>query len=482
VAALAIMLAAGLLRSSWMPPALALPSVGPPFELGVHIPFHQAIWPLWVAGALATFGVAAGLVAVRRGQPVPVRAILIAAGLAILALILVPPVGTTDPLDYAVYGHIVAIGHNPYTMTPYRFRLATHLTGVPLDWQHTVSVYGPLATSEQYLAARLGGSSLATTVFWLKLANAVAFVAVAYAANRLFRGDRAARVRAHLLWTANPLIIWATIAGGHLDVLAAALGVAGLLMLDRRGLQRPIAAAIGAGICIGAAADIKADFALFGLAVVWALWRKPRELAASAAGALVVLVPSYALAGTYAIKALTIRSSTGYGWGFWKFIFWHLHIPLHLAVPTALVLLVPVTWLALTRLPAGFEDRPAVRAALALSLAWLLVWPHQFAWYSIMAICVLVLYPASRLDWVALAWLAILTIADMPGLGTGQSTLLAGILQDIEGTLVTKIEPVILLGALVALVVWCRNRRWNAAATELPATWVAVEPAGTPAA
>jgi hypothetical protein len=481
VAALLIMIFAGLVRSSWMPPPLPMPSPGPPYQLGLHVPFHQAIWPLWTAGIIATAGIVAGLIAVRRGYPVPLRAILIAAGLAIVALTLVPPIGTTDPLDYAVYGHIVALGHDPYTMTPYRYFLATRMAGVPQDWEHTVSVYGPLATGEQYLAARLGGDSLARTVFWLKLANASAFAAVAFAANRLFRNDRPARVRAHMLWTANPLIIWGTIAGGHLDVLAAALGLAGLLVLDRRGVQRPVAAALAAGLLIGAAADIKANFALFGLAVVWALWRRPRELAASAAGAVVVLVPSYAFAGHFALTALTVRSSTGMGWGFWKFIFWHTHIPLHYAVPAALVLVFPIAWFALQRLPEGFGNRPAVRAALALSLAWLLVWPHQFAWYSIMAICVLVVFPASRLDWLALAWLSALTIADMPGLGIGQNRLLNGVLQDIEGSLVTKIEPIVMLVALIALVIWCRNRRWNAAAGDLPA-WAATDPAGTPAA
>ena len=50
----------------------------------------------------------------------------------------------------------------------------------------------------------------------------------------MFRADRASRVRAHLLWTVNPLMIWSLIAAGHLDVLAAAVGVAGLLIVDRR--------------------------------------------------------------------------------------------------------------------------------------------------------------------------------------------------------------------------------------------------------
>jgi hypothetical protein len=479
--ALAVFITAGLLRASWMPPTLPMPAGGPPWELNVHVPSHDVFWPLWIAGALATAGVVAGLIAARRGRPVPLRALLVLAVLAVGALAALPPVGTTDPLDYAVYGHIVMLGHNPYTMTPYRYFLATHTAGIPADWQHTVSVYGPLATGEQYLASLLGGASLAKTVFWLKLGNVIAFAAIAFAADRLFRRDRAARVRAHLLWTANPLIIWSAIAGGHLDVLAAALGVAGLLILDRRGLQRPVLAAVAAGVCIAAAADIKADYALFGLAIVWSLWRQPRQLAAAAAGALAVLVPSYGFAGKYAIKALTVRASTGLGWGFYKLIFQNVGIPLRYVVPTAAVLLVPVTWLALRRLPEGFGNRPAVRAALALSLAWLLVWPHQYAWYSIMAICVLMLFPASRLDWPAVAWLSVETIADMPGLGFGQNRLLGHLLAHIEGILVSKVEPVVMILALTGLVIWCSTRHWNSVEADMPHA-LATEPASTPAA
>jgi hypothetical protein len=474
---LAIMVAVGLLRKTWMPPALPVPS-GPSFELGVHVDPRDIYWTMWVAAGLAAAGVIAGLVAVRRGQPVPIRALLVVAGLAAAVLTFVPPVGTTDPLDYAVYGHIVAIGHDPYTMTPYQFRLLTHTVGVPVDWEHTISVYGPLATGEQYLAARLGGASLASTIFWLKLANTAAYAALAFVAHRVFRNDRAARVRAHLLWTVNPLIIWAAIAASHIDVLAAALGVAGILILDRRGADRPIAAALAAGLFIGAACDIKADFALYGLAVIWCVWRRPRELAAAAAGALIVLVPSYAAAGESAIKALSVRASTGLGWGFYKFLFYHLHISLNAVVPVALVLLIPVIWLSLTRLPEGYGNRPAVRAALALSMAWLLVWPHQFSWYSIMGICVLMLFPASRLDWLAVAWMAALTLANMPGLGVDQNQLLGSVMEQIEGDLVQKLEPVVMFVALIAFVVWCLNRRWNSAGAELSADWPPAQPAG----
>ncbi len=206
-------------------------------------------------------------------MPLPIRTLMIAALTAVAVLVVLPPVGSTDALDYAVYGHIAALGHSPYVMTPRQYSLVYHVAhGVPADWARDPSYYGPLATAEQVIAAKLAGASLARTVFWLKLWNAIAFAAVALTADRMFRADRASRLRAHLLWTVNPLLIWSLIAAAHLDVLAAAVGVAGLLIIDRRaGGRRPWLAAAAAGLCVGAAADIKVDYLLFVLAIGWAL-------------------------------------------------------------------------------------------------------------------------------------------------------------------------------------------------------------------
>jgi hypothetical protein len=124
------------------------------------------------------------------------------------------------------YGRLLALGHSPYVLTPEHLR---HLhnafaRSVPGLWSNSVSGYGPLATMEQFVAAKLGGASTARIVFWLKLVNAAAFAALAIRAGRMLRGDPAQRLRAHLLWTVNPLLLWDLIAAGHVDVLAAAVG------------------------------------------------------------------------------------------------------------------------------------------------------------------------------------------------------------------------------------------------------------------
>jgi hypothetical protein len=464
MSSLAIMVAAGLLRSSWMPPPLQLPAAGPPWELGLHVSTKIIVVGVWVSGVLAGAGVAAGLLAVRRRLPVPMRPIIVVAVLAAVILAVVPPTGSTDSLDYAIYGHIVAIGHSPYVMTPNRYRILFHLKqGVPFDWAHAPSVYGPLATAEQLVAAKLAGPSLAVTAFWLKLVNALAFAAVALVADHALRADAARRARAHLLWTANPLLIWSLIAAGHLDVLAAALGLAGLLVADRwaERSERLVAGA-AAGVCIGAAVSIKADYLVFALALAWALRRRPAQLLAAAAGAAAVIIPGYAVAGPPAIKALASRAAGGLGNGFYGTVLEHVGLSLHYAEPLAALLLLPVGWLAVTKLPVAADDRPAIRIALALSVTWLVLWPNQFAWYSVMIMCVLVFYPESRLDWVAIGWLTAISIADMPGIGFGRAARTLGpSLMIVQRQIGQRVTPPVMLAAAIALVVLCITGRWN---------------------
>ncbi len=474
ITSLVVFAGAGLLRSSWMPPKLQLPSFGPPYELAVHVQPRIILIAIWVAALVAGAGIAAGLAALRRGQPVPMRLIMVAALVALVVLVIVPPTGSTDPLDYAIYGHIAETGRSPYVMTPFQYRAMFHVqSGVPLDWIRNPSVYGPLATAEEVLASRLGGASLAAATFWLKLANAVAFAMVAVAADRATRADRAARARTHLLWTANPLLLWNLIAAGHLDLLAAGIGLLGLLVADRWAARSPsLAAAAAAGVCVGAAAAIKADYLLFVLAIAWVLRRRPGQLAATAAGTAAVLVPGYLIAGLPAIKALASRALGGTGYGFYGFFLHRLGLSLSLSVPIAVVLMMVVGYLMYTRMPEGYADRPAIRIALLLAVVWLMLWPHQFAWYSVMIFCVLVFYPASRLDWLVVLWFTVLTISDMPGLGFGRgpNRELGHALYAVQTQLGMHVTPLVMLVAAGALVALCINGRWN---LRQPADWAA---------
>jgi hypothetical protein len=464
ITSLLIMVAAGLLRASWMPPTLQLPAAGPPWELGVHVSTKIIVVAVWISGILAGAGVTAGLLAARRGLPVPMRAIVVCAVAAAAVLTVVPPTGSTDVLDYAIYGHIAAIGRSPYVMTPHRYSVLFHVhQGIPFDWAHAPSVYGPLATAEELVAARLAGASLAVTAFLLKLVNAGAFAAVAVVADRVLRADPAGRARAHLLWTANPLLIWNLIAAGHLDVLAAAVGLAGLLVADRWVVRSPsLAAAATSGVCIGAAVAIKADYLVFAVALAWVLRRRPWQLLAATAGGAAVVTPGYVVAGAPAVRALVSRAAGGIGNGFYGTVLEHLGLSVHYAEPIAAVLLIPVACLVVAKLPVAAVDRPAIRVALALSVTWLVLWPNQFAWYSVMIMCVLVFYPSSRLDWVAVGWLTAITIADMPGIGFGRPARTVGpLLSVVQRQIGQRVTPPVMLAAAIALVVLCLTGSWN---------------------
>jgi hypothetical protein len=135
----------------------------------------------------------------------------------------------------------------------------------------------------------------------------------------------------------------------------------------------------------------------------------------------------------------------------------HLYI-----VPHALLLgslaFAAVAALMLWRLPGGAPALPAVHPALAISAAWLFVWPYQLPWYDAIVICLLVLYPASRLDWLVLVRLTAATFAFMPGnAGVPPQHVLAVITTDV----LYYVSPAVLLATAVALVWLCRTRRWE---------------------
>jgi glyoxylase-like metal-dependent hydrolase (beta-lactamase superfamily II) len=462
---LLIMVGADLVRPDWMYPPLRLPASGFPFAAtGLQVPRPVVVAGLWVSGVLGTAGVVAGLVAARRGARPPLRPVLIATAVVVAVLAVLPPAGSTDVLDYASYGRLLLLGHNPYLATPHLLRVSDPGFGlsVPWRWQYQVSLYGPAATFEQYLAARLGGDSSARVVFWLKLWNALGFGAVALVADRMLRADPARRLRAHLLWTCNPLLIWGLVAAGHLDVLGAAAGLLGLLALGPQPAARSPAlarAALG-GALVGVAADVKINYLAFGVGLAWALRRRPAGLLAAGAGGLLVLAPTYAWFGKPAVTALFARRNKSTVDSFYRLLDLSAYRP-YLA-EVALILLAALVLLLLWRLPAADPARPALRPALAVSVAWLVIWPYQLPWYDSMAICLLLLYPASALDWLVVTRLAVATLANMPGnpgRAPGHTLVVA------DRFIVHTMTPTALLTCAALLVLFALTGQWGVTGT-----------------
>ncbi|HUY50248.1 MAG TPA: hypothetical protein VMV92_31835 [Streptosporangiaceae bacterium] len=460
-AAILIMIAASLVRGGWMLPHLPMPAAGPPWELPVkQVSVDVVTVGLWLAALLGAGGVAAGLLAIARGARPSPRMLIITGVIVVAVLTVLPPAGSTDALDYATYGRLLALGHNPYTTAPVLLRNAHNAfaKSVPLVWDHYVSVYGPVASMEQFLAAKLGGASAARITFWLKLWNSAAFLLVVAVLDRLLRSDPARRLRAHLLWTLNPLLLWDLVAAGHLDVLAAAAGLLALVVLGKQAESGwpPLPRVLAAGAFLGLAADIKINYALFGLGVAWALRRSPAALAAAAAAALVVLVPSYAAFGMPAVKALAARRNEASADNFYRLILpqgWQAHLAV-----IATLLVIGTALLAMQRLPAGFPGQPAIRPIIALSAAWLFLWPYQLPWYDTMITVVLVLFPASRLDWLVIVRLTAGTISNMPG---NPYLPHHHFIRVADHYAVHVIAPTVLFAAAIGLIVLCLSESWK---------------------
>lgn len=415
------------------------------------------LWSLPVRLSPATFGllersgllagglaVAAGIAAVGRGWR-PSAMLLVGVGAAVAALfVFLPPAGNdTDILDYAIYGRIMALGHNPYVMTPAQLYNSGDPVGLLAPggyWLTWPTIYGPVVTVLQWAAAELGRASAARIIFWIKFANGIAFVTTSIGLVRLAGRDPSRRARACLLWAVNPLMLFWLVGGGHLDVLLALAAVLALLVLRSRYGSGAIGGAV-AGLVIGIATAAKTPFALAALGMAWAARKSPAVIVAGLSCAAAVVIPSYLYPGAWNPNAVTRRIACT------KSCF----LPLPAAFssrPTlfvAVVLLLGLTLagLFLWRMPSGNPDLPAVRPAAALVLAYLVAFPTPGPWYYALFFSLLALLPASRLDYLVIAMFFLLS--------EEATTQVVG----------HTIGHISLLLALGVLVVMCLRRSWG---------------------
>jgi len=467
--AILIMIGVSTVRHSMAVPLMPWPPGIPPLEFSGRLPPMLVYLALWAAALLGGGGVIAGLAALARGARFPARPLLAASFVAVAAFTVLQPAGSTDTLSYASYGRIAAIGHNPYLMTPNQLRLIGDPVGQLANqvWKRQGSLYGPLATVEQRAAADLGGTSAARIVFWLKLWNALLFCAIALGLDRLLRSDPARRARAHLLWSLNPLLLWALIAAGHLDVLAAGASILALTLVRARP-QDPVRGntdqqneltGLAAGVLIGVAADFMLTYLLLGVALLWALRRQALAFGAALAGICVTVVPAYLPVGSPLIRALLERRGKASADNIYH-LFPSLQGQMPPAADVAIVLgFLALATLLLRRLPDAAPRLPAIQPALALGLAWLFLWYYQLPWYDTMIIGLLALYPASRLDYVVMWQFTAGTFALMPG---GSSRLPPhGLLTVLNHDAKNFITPIMLIAAVVALVLLCITGDWD---------------------
>jgi hypothetical protein len=464
--ALAVALLAGisLLGVSVAVPPVGPPSAAPPWQLGLHPSPWLVTVALWLAAALGTVAVGAGLRAVAVGARSRPRHVALAAGAAVAVLVAVPPLGSADHLSYAAYGRIAAQGADPYLTPPSSWRGGSDpvVSAVQPPWQDTPSVYGPVATGAMAAVSFVAGPSARRTVWLLQLLCGSAFLAVAWLLDRAVRANPEGRARAAVLWTLNPLLLGQLVLGAHVDVLAAAFAVAGLVA----GARRPLVA----GVLLGAAVSVKAPYALFGLALLWGVRAEPRRdllrtVLLGLAGVLLVAVPAHLAAGPHVFDQLSVASRFVSIATPWRAIsnavdlliapgaLRPLATPLALALGLALGVLVIRRRLLPAALAAARPGRvppPVIAVATGLTAGWLLATPYALPWYAALAWPALVLAPATALDRGLLAQLAVLTVAYVPGRVVG----LTPAVETVTLGLRRFVAPVLLAALIAAVVRW----------------------------
>jgi hypothetical protein len=409
----------------------AVPYFGPtgPFlTLGGSPSPATVITLTWFAAVSAGAGTLTGLHALRRGSFAGPGRLLAAGAVVACVFALLPPAGSVDLLNYAIYGRIARLGRDPYSTTPLLLARTGDPVGVllPSGWQRVPTVYGPVTTAVQWAAAYAGGNAMARIVYVLKCANALAFVGTALVLDRLAGPDPVRRVRACLLWTLNPIMLFWMVGSGHADVYAVFFLVLALYATRRSALL--------AGLAGGAAVAVKASFLFPAAALVAVAWlaggpARLRRSAATAAGLVLVAGGGYLLAGPAAIHSLSTRLGRKkdrylpvpdvildhHGlYAVWMallavaltaFLWWRSRLPL-----------------AFRRTPGAAPGLPSALPVVVVAFGTTLVSPLQYPWYDAMLLpllAVLPLAPYARLDRLLVLRGVLLGVLTLPGVRVG---------------------------------------------------------------
>ncbi|MDR1432476.1 MAG: polyprenol phosphomannose-dependent alpha 1,6 mannosyltransferase MptB [Propionibacteriaceae bacterium] len=395
-----------------------------------YLPLRYANWNEWVVAGALWLGISMGVAGLwvcwranKEGWHAPGWKLFgLGAGLS-TATCLVLPMTSADVLMYAAYGRLQAIGQNPYDITPamiFRQAFDPVLIYTERPWQDTPSVYGPVASASQWLAATLGGQNMHDVVFWLQLMALLPFLVIGLVALRMTKADPVRQTRAVLFTVLNPLLIWAVLAGAHNEALTLVFAVLGLMFLRRYPLL--------AGIGIGLAGTVKVSLVFYGIAMLWGYRRDWRKLLLLGVGAAIPLLLAYGLWAPQAL--LAAQRNTGYvSNGSWAAPVLSL-LSLVFGQPNAhwfvthvsWVLMAAVAWMLSRTLPwkaaPGVEDGQcrndsltiAARTAVILTTAWLLTSPYTLSWYDLIIWVPLGMLASSKLDSVLMwrgTWLSL---------------------------------------------------------------------------
>jgi alpha-1,6-mannosyltransferase len=447
-------------RRSYLPPWYLPAGIVQPNEWIVSI----MIWAAIIVGAV---GLWIGMNALADGwKPKPRKVFALGAVLS-LVTITVPPLTSADVLMYAAYGRLQVIGRDPYEITPaeiFRGQFDPVLRWTERPWQDTPSVYGPITSFTQWLANVLGGENMHDIVFWLQVFSVVPFILACAGVMLLAHGDHRRQARVALLTIANPLLIWAVVAGAHNEALSVMFAVAGMLFVRKN----PFLAGIG----IGLAGCAKISIGLWGLAMLWAYRREPKKALLLCAGTAVPMGLAYVVwQPTAFFQALRNGSYVSVGsWANPVFRFLILFLtPTQAKVVVgvlcyaalfviAWMLSRVVPWAAAPGLRKGVEPQTdplsiALRTSVVLSVAWLITSMYTLSWYDLLAWMPLALMAPSKLDRIMLLRAAPLSLAYVPGRAVEMGPVLDLTAHRIRDTF----SPIVQFAVLLAVVLWWKK-------------------------
>jgi alpha-1,6-mannosyltransferase len=447
-------------RDSYLPPWYLPGGLVTPNEWFVSI----LIWAAIILGAL---GLWVGLRAMADGWKPRFKKLFALGTVLSLLTICVPPLTSADVLMYAAYGRLQAIGRSPYEITPaevFRGQFDPVLRWTERPWQDTPSVYGPITSWTQLLANKLGGENMHDIVFWLQVFSVVPFILACAGVIMLAHGDPRRQGRAALLTIANPLLIWAVVAGAHNEALAVMFAVAGLLFMRKN----PFIAGLG----IGLAGCAKVSIGLWGLAMLWAYRREPKKALLLCLGTAIPMGLAYVLwQPTAFFQAL--RNGGYVSVGSWANPFYSLlalftteyHAKVVIGVISYIGFIV-IAWMLSRVVPwtaapglakdADLKRDPltiALRTALVLSVAWLITSMYTLSWYDLLAWMPLAVLAASKLDQIMVIRGAALSLAYVPGRAIDMGPALDFTATRMRDT----VSPIIQIAMLLAVILWWRQ-------------------------
>jgi hypothetical protein len=346
------------------------------------------------------YGFAACLVLMRpsSGTATERRALIsiLLVGLAMRAIILPSPPASSDIYRYVWDGRVQAAGINPYRYVPADEALAplrdtANYPNINRP-DYAPTIYPPVAQLIFFAATRIS-----ETATFLKLV-VVGFEALAvWAILQLLDVRRLPSTRV-LLYAWHPLPLWEFSGSGHVDAIAIALLLLGLVAVDRR-------SPFLAGIALGAAALVKYFPIVVGPAMYkrWD-WRLPAAFLA----ALAIFYLPYLGAGVKVFGFLGgYVSEEGFDQGRGIFL-WQLAGSLFPLPDRAFPFYFPFAALTMAALAASAiclrrEARADLAAAMVLAVAFMILFSPHYPWYFAWLIPLCCIYPIAGVIYLTCA-------------------------------------------------------------------------------